>query len=76
MPEPTLPRRPHRPAMMLTMTALGASHATATRDPGTGVCTVAIGTVNHRVVLADDPAVLLVLLHDSVSQLEAIAGRL
>jgi len=74
MPEPTLPRRPHRPAMTLTMTDLGLSHATATRDPDTGDCTVAIGTVDHRVILTDDPAVLLVLLHDSVGQLEAIAA--
>jgi len=60
--------------MTVTMTDLGLSHATATRDPVTGVCTVAIGTVDHRVILTDEPAILLVLLHDSVGQLEAIAA--
>ena len=36
--------------------------------------TVAIGTVDHRIALSDDPAVLLVLLYDSVGELEAIAA--
>jgi len=59
--------------MEATISNLGLSYATVTRDTETGVCTVAIGTVDHRVILTDDPAILLVLLHDSVGQLEAIA---
>jgi hypothetical protein len=57
-----------------TISNLGLSHATVTPDDYSGVVSVSIGSVDQRVVLSDDPAVLLVLLHDSVSQLEAIAA--
>jgi hypothetical protein len=61
--------------MAATISNLGLSYATATRDEYSGVGTVAIGTVDQRVVLADDPAVLTVLLQDAVAQIQAIATQ-
>jgi hypothetical protein len=58
--------------MTVHVTQLGLSHATAHRDAETGVCTVSLGTVNHRVVLSDDPGVLMTLLTDGLEQLRAI----
>ena len=59
--------------MEATITNLGLSHAIATRDDYSGVVTVHIGTVDQRVTLADDPAVLLALLSDASAQITAIA---
>ena len=58
-PQPT--PRFRIPRMAATISNLGLSDATATRDEYSGVVTVAIGTFDQRVVLADDPAVLTVL---------------
>ena len=63
------------PRMEATITNLGQSYATATRDPGSGVVAVAFGTVDQRVTLADDPAVLTVLLSDAAEQIKAIATQ-
>jgi hypothetical protein len=57
------------------VTELGLSHTTATRGPDSGVCTVTIGSATQRVVLADDPGVLMVLLSDGLEQLRAIAAN-
>ena len=71
--EDTTSRRSRTPRMEATITNLGLSHATATRDDYSGVVTVHIGTVDQRVTLADDPAVLLALLSDASAQITAIA---
>jgi hypothetical protein len=77
MPEPTVPTpRPLDPSITVHVGDLALAWATATRDDRTGVVSVAIGSSMQRVVLADDPAVLMVLLSDGLAQLEAIAGDL
>lgn len=70
VPEPTYPRRPVRSTF--TMGDLGLAHVTAVRYPKTGVCDVTIGDTNTRVVLSDDPGVLMALLEDAIAQLGAI----
>jgi hypothetical protein len=71
----TTPRRDRTPRMEATISNLGLSHATVTRDEYSGVVSVSIGSVDQRVTLADDPAVLIVLLEDSVAQIQAISTR-
>jgi hypothetical protein len=72
MPDPTVPTP--RPSIVGEVTDLAAAHATVTRDRSTGVVSVAIGSVDARVVLADDPAVLHALASDVIAQIEAIAA--
>jgi len=76
MADQTVPSvRPFRPSIIVNVTELSLAHATATRDPETGVTTVAIGSVNHRVVLSDHPGVLLALLTDATAQIQAIEAN-
>src|SRR5262245_47730382 len=74
MPEEKVPPTPLRqpwPAVTTIMMNLDSAHATAVIDPIDGECTVSIGTVDHRILLGDDPAVLLVLLEDAAAQIRA-----
>jgi hypothetical protein len=76
MPDETVVPTPRRiPRTEATITNLGQSYATVTRDDNSGVVTMKIGTVDHRVVLADDPGVLAALLGEAHAQVLEV-GRL
>jgi hypothetical protein len=66
--------RPVRPSITVHVGDLGLAHTTVTRDAATGLTAVAIGSTNHRIVLADDPNVLMALLTDGIAQIQAIAA--
>ena len=78
MPDPTVDPHPtprRIPRVECVISNLGLSYSTASRDPQTGIVTCSIGTVDQRVTLADDPAVLTVLLSDAAEQIKAIATQ-
>jgi hypothetical protein len=64
-----------QPRIVVNVDGLGLSHSTVTRDPKSGIVTCSLGGVEARVVLADDPGVLHVLLTDAVAQIEAVSGE-
>ena len=65
------PPRPLNPSITVTVTELARSYAIASRDPGSGVVTVAVGSATHRIEFADDPGILLALLHEAAAQVQA-----
>ena len=71
-PDQTVPTPRRIPRVETTISNLGQSHALVARDPQSGVVTVQIGSTDQWVALSDDPAVLTVLLEDSIAQIDAI----